>query len=419
MKNPRKVVIPFGIIVIILFATIAGLDLSRRALLGEFDQDSIEFEMLYSSEKGAWLEEIAPIFEQEWASNHTTPVKLVLNPIGSGKGTINVARSISKPVVWSPASRFWLSTLNYLWQQEHTDPIVDANSPALVISPTVIATWKSYQIQHNITSLNDIHNLADDPAFTFAHTDPSRSNSGFGGVLMQVATVLNKSPENITLDDLAKDNVHTWMKKLESSIIEYGSSTGFLAKLLVNGGPSKLKAAMIYENLVVEKNKGIENYGYNDSLVAVYPKEGTVLNDHPYGILNAKWVTPELKSIAQVFLAFLKRPDIQARAVLTGFRPSIDNIDPSIEQSVFNQSVGVLNSLDNIKIYNIANINGEVLQRIPDLWLSTRATNSNSDKILTPVDYVVPSILLTLMAVMIAYPIVTITKNILKRRLLR
>lgn len=386
-------------------------------MLGDFNTDAVDFEMLYSSEKAGWLEEIAPIFESEWKTIHNGELNLILNPIGSGKGTIQVARGVSKPVIWSPASRFWLPTLNYLWQLENEETIVDTSvegSPALVVSPTVIATWKSYQDKHNITSLNDLRELAIDPTsgFTFAHTDPSRSNSGFGGVIMQVATALGKNPEEITLDDLSKDSVHQWMSELESAAIEYGSSTGFLGKLFVNGGPSKLKVALLYENLVVEKNKGIEEYGYNDSLVAVYPKEGTVLNDHPYGVLHAPWVTQEQLDIADEFLDFLKRPEIQAKAVRIGFRPSIDNIDPSIEASVFNATVGVLQNIKNITIYDIGNIDAQVLQRIPDLWLATRAIDSESNgQELKTVDYVVPSLLFALMVIMILLPAISALKG--------
>ncbi len=412
MKNPRKRIMPMGIVAMLIIASVISLDLSRHYLLGEFDKNTIEFEMLYSSEKGKWLEEVAPIFEKEYDQTHDTSLKLVLNPIGSGKGTLQVARSMSKPVVWSPASRFWLTTLNYLWMQEHDNPMADPNSPALVISPTVIATWQSYSSQHNITSLQDLHDLAlNDPNFTYAHTDPSRSNSGFGGVIMQVASSLKKSPEQVTLEDLADDDVQQWMRDLEGAAIEYGSSTGFLAKLLVNGGPSKLKVALIYENLVVEKNKGISEYGYNDSLVAIYPKEGTVLNDHPYAILDAPWVSDAQKKVANEFLEFLLRPDIQEKAVRTGFRPAINNIDPAIEQSVFNSSVGVIPSLKNITIYSIANIDGAVLQRIPDLWLATRATDSDNNQVMQPIDYVVPGILVFLMLMMIIYPIISVFRR--------
>ncbi len=409
MRNPRKKVIPFGLMVIIVFSSIAALDITRRSLLGEFDRDAIEFEMLYSSEKGAWLEEIAPIFEQEWSAIHNEELKLSMIPIGSGKGTIQIARGISKPVIWSPASRFWLPILNHMWEQENKEPIVETDAPALVVSPTVIATWKSYQEQHNITSLDDLRILAlESDDFTYAHTDPSRSNSGFGGVIMQVAAALNKSPENITLKDLAKDEVHQWMREIESAAIEYGSSTGFLGKLLLNGGPDKLKVALLYENLIVEKNKGIEEYGYNDSLVAVYPSEGTVLNDHPYAILDAPWVTDKQREVADLLLEFLKRPDIQEKAVYVGFRPTIDNIDPSIEASVFNESVGVLPSISNIKIYNIGNIDAEVLQRIPDLWIATRAIDIENDSgELSIVDIVVPSILFIMMIIIVTLPIIS------------
>lgn len=412
MKNPRKTIVPFGLIILIILASLVALDLSRRSYLGEFKTNTIKFEMLYSSEKAQWLEEVGPIFEAQWNANHSQAIQLILNPIGSGKGTIQVARGLSKPVVWSPASRFWLSTLNYLWGNPSNN-IVDTNSQALVVSPTVIATWKSYYNTHNITGMEDLRRLAlTDPSFTYAHTDPSSSNSGFGGVIMQVAVATNKTPEEITLADLAKDSVQKWMRQIESAAVEYGASTGFLAKTLQTGGPSKLKVALLYENLVVEKNKGIDKFGYNDSLVAVYPIKGTVLNDHPYGILNAPWVTPEQKVIAQAFLKFLNSEKILEKAIKLGFRPPQNLITPhleEVEKDVFNETVGVKESIANITTYNIGNIPGDVLERIPDLWFATRSLNVGSGDTNAPKfsvsDWIFPSILFALMIIMVTYPI--------------
>lgn len=414
MKNPRRRKISGVFFLILLLSSIAILDLSRRFLQGDFETSTLELDILYSSEKASWLEEVTPIFEEQYQASNGKDVRVIINPIGSGKGTISVAREAIKPVVWSPASRFWLSTLNYLWMQENDEPVADQTSQALVISPTVIATWKSYQEQHNITGFQDLHQLAlTDTDFTYAHTDPSRSNSGFGGVIMQAAVAAAKSPEELTLNDLADPDVQKWMRELEARAVEYGSSTGFLGKLLQNGGPAKLKVALLYENLIVEKNRGIEEFGYNDTLVAVYPKDGTVLNDHPYAILDAPWVSEEQKAVARDYLDFLLQPEIQEIAIQNGFRPPSNvNVNPAIEEAVFNPQVGVLPTLENITIYSIANIPGEILQRIPDLWSATRALGSSENiQGLTLQDFIFPAVIFAVMIIMVTYPLIQIMRR--------
>ncbi|MHA2251103.1 MAG: substrate-binding domain-containing protein [Candidatus Kariarchaeaceae archaeon] len=397
-------------ILLVLVVSIISLDISRRYLSGEFATDDFEFEFLYSSEKSKWLNTVVTGFEKEWSANHSgQSINVIMNPIGSGKGNNQVASGASKPTVWSPASKFWLPILNRLWTENHANDIVEIDSPSLVVSPTIIATWKSYEEEHNITGLNDLRNLAlIDPDFTFAHTDPFESNSGFGGVIMEVAVAAGKNPENLTVDDLAADHVQQWMRELESAAVQYGSSTGFLGKLMASGGPSQLKAAIMYENLVVEKNKELED----ERLVAVYPSEGTLLNDHPYAILDAPWVSSQDKELAEDFVKFLKSPRIQIKAIDYGFRPSVDlgNEVQELEE-IFTEEAGVRQSLAGIKIYDVGNIPGDILERIPDLWTATRSRSLGSDNVealkLEPADYIMPAILASLMLVILLSPVVS------------
>ncbi|OLS26521.1 MAG: hypothetical protein HeimC2_14700 [Candidatus Heimdallarchaeota archaeon LC_2] len=364
MKGKR---VSSSIILLLIILSIISLDLSRRYLSGDFEGDKLELEVLYSSEKAGWLESVVEDFENTWSLDHPGKIKVIMTPIGTGKGTIQVANGGSKPTVWSPASRFWIPILNKLWTTNNDNQIADTNSQSLVISPSIIATWESYIAENNITGLNDLRELAiNDPDFTFAHTDPFESNSGFGAVIMETAVAADKNPEDLTLDDLADDDVQSWMRELESAAIQYGSSTGFLGKLMASEGPSKLKAAIIYENLVIEKNKEITG----DKLVAIYPSEGTLLNDHPYLILDAPWVSEQDKQLANDFLDYLLLEDTQIKAIEEGFRPSI-NINTSIPefQAAFNPENGVKRSLEGVKIYSVGNIDSGILDRIPDLLL--------------------------------------------------
>lgn len=413
MITIKKYKIPSGLIIVILISGIVSLDLSRRYLSGEFD-DTLQIQVLYSSEKARWLEAVVEEFENQWTENNSgEEISVLLNSIGSGKGTLQIVNEAIKPTVWSPAASHWLITLNDIWTENHDSKIVDTNSPSLVVSPTIIATWESYLSENQIEGINDLRLLSlNDPNFTFAHTDPFESNSGLGAVIMEAAVAANKNPEELTIKDLANDDVQNWMRELESSAIQYGASTGYLGILMATEGSKGLKAAILYENIVIEKNKELTK----DKLRAIYPIEGTLLNEHPFAILDAPWVNVQEKIIAEKFLDFLLSIPIQKRAIDFGFRPSVE--DPllnSLVNTTFTLENGVLNSLKDIKIYSIANIDPEVLRRIPDLWTATRTRSANSNPEveleLTFSDFLFPAAMLVLILIIVMISILQRLKH--------
>ena len=42
--------------------------------------------------------------------------------------------------------------------------------------------------------------------------------------------------------------------------------------------------------------------GWSDVLGLVYPKEGTFWSDHPVGIVDREWVTPERREAAEIYI---------------------------------------------------------------------------------------------------------------------
>jgi len=408
-------------IVLLLLTSLVALDLERRRLSGQFVNDDVEIKVLYSSEKAGWLQAIKSDFLNFWNSeNPGKQLKLTMVPIGTAKGTIQIAQGASEPTIWSPASSFWLPLLNTLVEDAGQAPIVDpSTSQSPVSSPTVIVTWKTYQERTNLTSVEDIHRLAlTDPTFSLAHTDPFESNGGFTAVIMQVAAAANKSPEQLTLKDLESDQVYNWMRETQRSIVHYGSSTGFLAKFMASEGPNSLKAAFLYENLVVEKNKELQfridqgDIPADQKLVAVYPDEGVLNNDHPFAIINRPYVSAEERKVAREFIQFLSEPQQQETAVEYGFRVATA-VNQSLLEQQFNPANGVIRSLSNLTIFNAGAMNGQVVQRIPDVWSATRSRSLSdtgaTDK-LTTRDFIIPAIFLGILVVMVMYPVIRAIK---------
>lgn len=364
----------------ILFALIISLDVIRQ---GKFksEKEEIVVKFLYTSEKKGWINTVAPLFP-EWfeARNPGKKVRLLFEVQGTRSSMISILSGESQPVLWSPASSAFVPLFEWAWKNKFQNTIFDRSQvQSLVSSPIVFGTWKSFVEQNNFTSWADLYRLVD-KGMRLAHTSAQESNSGYMAVLLEVAAAANKTPDQITLNDLQNPEVQEWLRHVESSAVFYGTSTGFLARQAVNMGPSELNVIIVYENLIIETAKtGEAEAKWNDTLVAVYPEEGTLWSDHPIVLFeNASWVSEEEVYAAREFINFLMSKEIQLEAIQFGFRPGNEslNTDPdalSRLQEVFKPELGVKLEL-NIPRF-MPPTDGEVLDRIPDLWLKTRATS--------------------------------------------
>ena len=159
--------------------------------------------------------------------------------------------------------------------------------------------------------------------FKFGHTHPEFSNSGLISLLAEVYAATGKKA-GLTLDDINAPETATYLSGIERSVVHYGSSTGFFGKKMFANGPEFLSAAVLYENLVIESYSS--KYQTAFPVVAIYPKEGTFWSDHPAGIVDRPWVTPEKREAAKLYLAHLLARPQQETALKYGFRPALPEI---------------------------------------------------------------------------------------------
>ncbi|MCJ7721455.1 substrate-binding domain-containing protein, partial [Candidatus Bathyarchaeota archaeon] len=144
---------------------------------------SITFDFLYTSEKQAWIEEVTPGFEQWFFERFNITVKVQLDVRGS-HDTVNQILWGAQPTAWSPASSLWIPYLNDEWLYAGGAQEIATDSTPLVLSPVVIAGWKSFLEENNVTSFQDLYQLARDGIdYKYGHPDPSLSN---GGVMAEV-----------------------------------------------------------------------------------------------------------------------------------------------------------------------------------------------------------------------------------------
>lgn len=357
-----------GILIGFLVFSIISLLFSASMGPGEYSgiPKKIEFEFLYTSEKQGWIEEVTPKFEQWFYEKFGIEVHVRLSVMGTHQ-TIEAILHGAQPAAWSPASNIWVPYLNEKWKEQgYTEDLVDEWTP-LVITPTVIACWKSFQEKYNITGFSDLIELAKSGVeFKYGHPDPQLSNGGTTAVVLEFSTAVGETPDQLEVTDLNTTEVLDDVKTLEFNAVYYGSSTGFFGSWAVENGPNAINVFVVYENVVIDNSlKALKKWG--DQLIAIYPEEGTILNDHPYAILNAPWVDIWQRFAASQFLLYLLNPLSQELAQKHGFRPA--NPSVPLDENIFNEANGVKFEID---VPVLKPPSGEVLEAILTVWAKVR-----------------------------------------------
>jgi Ca-activated chloride channel family protein len=385
-KSIRKFQIKKISFSMILFITLIGFligSVTGHYAFQKNTNDMIKLTMVYSSEKSSWITATQSAFYQYWdelrvQNPNLKPITLDFQPYGSGSMLTAMLNGEIHPTIWSPASNLWVPLLNSEWSQyTQSNDLIAPNYTRMIYSPVVIATWENFYNEHPFTSIQTLHDLIiQNPGLIkMAHTDPRDSNSGYMATIMMVDSFMHKNPSDISLNDIANTSLIQYMRDIESSAIFYGTSTGFLGKYMDDQGPNALQITFLYEDLVQSYSKSAEQT-YGQKIIAVYPSDGTLFSDHPFCILNADWVTPDQRYVAEQYINFISSISMMKLAISNGFRPINQSIlsDPSVQQiynSSFDPANGVTNDPNLIKEISPPS-DGLVIARIPDLWLMTR-----------------------------------------------
>jgi Ca-activated chloride channel homolog len=296
--------------------------------------DALAVRFVYGSEKQAWVEAVTADFNARKMVVAGRPVFVTAVAKGSGELIDDVLAGRDQADLVSPASAAFI-TLGNAQSRASTGGDLVAKSENVVLSPVVIAMWKpmaeALGWPQSRIGWSDVLALAQDPhgweskgqaqwgRFRFGHTHPEFSNSGLQTLLAETYAGAGRQA-GLTMADVQKPEVVAFVQGIERAVVHYGSSTGFFAKRMFAGGPGYLSAAVLYENLVIEANSAARPPSF--PVVAIYPKEGTFWSDHPTGIVERQWVTPERRQAAQAYLRFLLERPQQEAALRFGFRPA-------------------------------------------------------------------------------------------------
>ena len=297
----------------------------------------IEVLFYYGSEKQKWIEAVTSRFNAEkhkTAEGHVIRIKPV--SIGSGEIIEELLSGKSKPHLVSPAAGAFIEIGNAAARERNEEDLV-GETVELVRSPIVIMIWRdraeALGWPARPVKWHDFFDYARDPArwqqaagagagpLKIGHTNPDTSNSGLHALFLEAFAAANKFTGMTRVDVNNKPEVAQYLRQVEATVPYYHSSTGFLARRMIEQGPGQMTAAIVYENSVIEANKA-GAAGQPSRVVAIYPEEGTFPSEHPIGVVNRNWVDSEHKNAARAYIDFLRARPQQVEAKSFGFRPS-------------------------------------------------------------------------------------------------
>ena len=312
-----------------------------------------------SQEKSDLLGRIADRYELTRPSEDLRCIDIKVVRKASGEAEQALTREVfesneARPDVWSPAANTWI---DLLWQHrtakgvptfvpaERGSSIVNSSLVIAMLQPMAEALgWPNKQI-----SWLEIFGLAQDPQgwasrghpdwkrFKLGKTNPFISTSGLHA-LIATYRMAGGGP----IDDAT---VRAYMKGVESSVEHYGPTVSGFLKNLADADDrrealSYVSAIAMEEYQVWQYDDGNPDFRSDGKrlppqipLVAVYPREGTLVADHPYVVLDAPWVGEQEKRAAAKFLVHLKSDAIQAEFKAAGFRGALGETGAVIDQS--------------------------------------------------------------------------------------
>ncbi len=319
------------------------------------DPSCTQLQVAASSEKAALLSGLAQAYNASNPSVNGTCVQVAVASKASGGAADALARGWDetvdgpKPDVWTPASSSWTVLLRQATAQLDRPDLVPKKLPSVAQTPLVLAMprpmaealgWPAKAL-----GWTDLVALAKDPQgwgtrghpewgrFKLGKTNPHFSTSGLNATIGAYFAATGRS-NDLSVKDVADPTVTAFVKRLESTVVHYGDTTlTFLtnmARAAADGqGLTYVSAVTVEEKSVLDYNRGnptgdpATEAGATPPavpLAAIYPKEGTLLSDNPWVVLQAEWVTDAKRTAAADFLAFVQRPESQQEFQQAGFR---------------------------------------------------------------------------------------------------
>jgi Ca-activated chloride channel homolog len=317
--------------------------------------DAVTLAVTASSEKAQLMKQLAADYMDQRPTVDGRCVQVKVTSKASGGAMAALAKGWDeasdgpRPDVWTPASSGWVRLLEQRTQATDRPAMIPPSTPKIAASPLVIAMprpmaealgWPKKQL-----GWADLLDLGRDNTgwarnghpewgqFRLGKTNPNYSTSGLNATIGAYFAA-TKLSSDLTEKDLASPKTRKFVEGVERSVVHYGDTTlTFLSNLQraddQGAGLSYISAVAVEEKSVWDFNQGNPTgdpatLGKHPKpkvpLVAIYPKEGTLLSDHPWVVLTAPWVDDAKRKAAAGLLAYLQADKAKAKFQEFAFR---------------------------------------------------------------------------------------------------
>jgi Ca-activated chloride channel family protein len=223
-----------------------------------------------------------------------------------------------------PDSSIWLGQLDEEWQAKtNSEAVAVGETVRFAVSPVVIAMWEDVAQQMGwpgrAISWQDLLDRAQTEE-TFRWSHPSTASaSGLLATLAEFYAGAGKT-RGLTIEDVQAQPTLDYVAALEKTVRFYGEGDEpALIERALREGRSFLDAFVVQEQMVVHFNTQRQN---QPRLVAIYPAEGTLWQDHPLALLETGDLTPLQRQAFAAFRDFLLSPESQQLVLSYGYRPA-------------------------------------------------------------------------------------------------
>jgi Ca-activated chloride channel family protein len=224
----------------------------------------------------------------------------------------------------APDSTIWLGQLDAEWQATTgSETLAVGETIRFAVSPVVIAMWEETAREmgwpERDVSWQDLLSRAQaDPNFRWSHPATS-SASGLLATLAEFYAAVGKS-RGLTIEDVQAQETLDYVAALEKTVRYYGEGNEpALIERAIEEGRDFLDAFVVQEQMVVYFNA---HRGEQPRLVAIYPMEGTLWEDHPLALLEVASPTPVQRQIFGRFRDYLLSAEAQQLVLRHGYRPA-------------------------------------------------------------------------------------------------
>lgn len=353
---------------VVLLPLSCGLIVSRlRSSGGGTTRSDATLRLAYSPEKAALFATLLPEFERQGlktTSGHEMRVELIellpedmLEPAVDGQ--IDAV---------SPDSSLWLTAIDEAWQEaQHAETLLVGESVRYAISPVVIAiredVARSMGYPDRPLGWTDIIDKArSDESFAWSHASTSTA-SGLLATLAEFYAGAGKT-RGLTIEDVTSETTLQYVAAVEATVKQYGEGELATIQRALEGGGADLDAFVVQEQLVIYYNTQS-----SDRLVAVYPVEGTLWEDHPLALLESPGLSADARETFQALKRFLLTEESQRAVLALGYRPA----DLTIGIDGSGSPISLANGVDPSQPQTVLQMpSAPVVQVVRDAWWYTK-----------------------------------------------